>query len=161
MEQNKLKKVKIVIAIFIVGLFLSGLTAFPIETELQFAQSMVNNNLGSDFELSKWLTLAHHGISETNTKYPFLSYGYDWLAFAHIILAILFIGPYKDPIKNIWIIQFGLISCIGIFPLALISGNIRGIPFYWQLIDCSFGLFGGILLLYCYSITKSMIYEGK
>jgi hypothetical protein len=161
MKEEKLKKVRIAIAVFIAGLFLSGLTAFPIETELQFAKRIVNNYLGSDSELSKWLSLAHNGISETNSKYPFLSYGYDWLAFAHIILAILFIGPYKDPVKNIWIIEFGLIACGGIFPLAFIAGNIRDIPFYWQLIDCSFGLFGGILLWYCYSIIKSILDERK
>jgi hypothetical protein len=36
-----------------------------------------------------------------------------------------------------------------IWPLALICGPIRGIPFYWQLIDCSFGFFGMIPLLLC------------
>ena len=57
-----------------------------------------------------------------NAQYPFLLYGYDWLAFAHFVLAILFIGPYRDPVKNIWIIEFGLIACILVIPFALVAG---------------------------------------
>jgi len=56
----------------------------------------------------------------------------------------------KDPVKNIWVIQFGTISCVIVFPLTLIAGPIRGIPFYWQLIDCSFAVFGFLLLYLCY-----------
>jgi len=56
----------------------------------------------------------------------------------------------KDPVKNIWVIQFGTISCVIVFPLTLIGWPIRGIPFYWQLIDCSFSVFGFFLLYLCY-----------
>jgi hypothetical protein len=34
-----------------------------------------------------------------------------------------------------------------VIPLALIAGAIRQIPFYWRVIDCSFGVFGIIPLL--------------
>ena len=81
-------------------------------------------------------------------------YGYDWLAFAHFVLAILFIGPYNDPVKNIWVIEFGLIACVLIFPLAFIAGYFRSIPIGWQLIDCSFGVFGFIPLWICYRKIK-------
>jgi hypothetical protein len=40
------------------------------------------------------------------------------------------------------VITFGIIACFGVIPLALIAGAIRQIPFYWRLIDCSFGIFG-------------------
>jgi hypothetical protein len=33
--------------------------------------------------------------------------------------------------------------------LALIAGPVRGIPFYWRMIDCSFGIFGTIPLWLC------------
>jgi hypothetical protein len=33
-----------------------------------------------------------------------------------------------------------------VIPLAFICGPIRGVPFYWQLIDCFFGLVGIIPL---------------
>jgi serine/threonine protein kinase len=47
------------------------------------------------------------------------------------------------------LIDFGIAACIAVFPVAFVAGTIRGIPFFWQLIDCSFGLVGGLLLLYC------------
>ena len=35
-----------------------------------------------------------------------------------------------------------MIACAGIVPLALICGPIRDIPFWWSVIDMSFGVFG-------------------
>ena len=99
--------------------------------------------------LLPWIARVHDAISETNTQYPFLAYGTDWLAFAHLVLAVLFIGPYLDPVRNKWVITFGLIACAGVIPLALIAGHIRGIPLPWRLIDCSFGVFGAIPLVRC------------
>ena len=32
-------------------------------------------------------------------------YAHDWLAFAHIVLGILFAGAIKDPVRNKWIVQ--------------------------------------------------------
>ena len=60
-----------------------------------------------------------------------------------------FWGPLKNPVKNIWVIEFGMIACLMVIPLALIAGPIRQIPFYWILIDCSFGVFGIIPLYVC------------
>jgi hypothetical protein len=45
----------------------------------------------------------------------------------------------------------GMIACIAVFPLAFICGPIRGIPFFHQIIDISFGFFGFILLLNIYN----------
>ena len=39
-------------------------------------------------------------------------------------------------------------------PLALICGPIRGIPFYWRLIDCAFGEIGIIPLIYCLKLVR-------
>ena len=61
--------------------------------------------------------------------------------------------PVRDPVKNIWVIEFGLIACVLVLPLALICGPIRGIPFFWRLIDCSFGVIGFITLW----VTRKMI----
>jgi hypothetical protein len=44
-------------------------------------------------------------------------------------------------------VTFGIIACLGVIPLALIAGAIRQIPFYWRLIDCSFGILGIIPLM--------------
>jgi len=78
-----------------------------------------------------------------------MAYGTDWLAFAHLVIAVAFWGPLKDPVRNIWVIEFGMIACVLVIPLALIAGPIRGIPFFWQLVDCSFGVFGIIPLWLC------------
>ncbi|WP_425315923.1 hypothetical protein [Streptomyces olivoreticuli] len=103
--------------------------------------------------LVDWVGRAREGLEATDAKYPFVLYGTDWPAFAHLVIAIAFYGPYRDPVRNIRVIEFGMIACVAIVPLALICGPIRGIPFYWQLIDMSFGLFGVIPLL----IVRRMI----
>jgi uncharacterized membrane protein len=41
----------------------------------------------------------------------------------------------------------GLIASAAVIPLALIAGPIRGIPFPWRLIDCSFGIIASVPLL--------------
>ncbi|GAB7052890.1 hypothetical protein JCM9534A_80160 [Catenuloplanes indicus JCM 9534] len=44
-------------------------------------------------------------------------------------------------------VEFGMIACAGILPLAAICGPIRDIPWGWTLIDISFGALGIIPLL--------------
>jgi hypothetical protein len=153
MKERKIKLIRGLLLFFIVALFLSGLTAIPIDTELAWLLKIFpGNNL-----FHAWISRVLFAYSEVKEAHPFLLYGYDWLAFAHFILAILFIGPYHDPVRNIWVIQFGLIACVLVFPLAFIAGALRGIPFGWQLIDCSFGFFGFALLWLCYATTKQLI----
>jgi hypothetical protein len=142
------KEIKRWLIFFMVTLFLSGLTAIPLETELEFVSGFFP--LGSS--VGDWIDKVYTGLHETNKKYPFLAYGYDWLAFAHFVLAILFIGPYKNPVRNKWVIEFGMIACVLIIPFALIAGHYRVIPFMWRLIDCSFGIIGLIPLSIC--LTK-------
>jgi hypothetical protein len=152
-EAQLKKNIRNWILSFIILLVLSGLTAFPIESQLAFAN---NNCTLLPTDMSKWLSNVYFAVKETNKKFPYLAYGTDWLAFAHLVIAVAFIGPLKDPVRNIWIIQFGMIACIMVFPLALIAGPLRQIPFYWQLIDCSFGLFGILPLYICYSKIKEL-----
>jgi len=140
------------ILVFILFLILSGITAFPIESELSF---LIDHTSLLPAIFKTWLTVIYEAVKETNNNYPYLAYGTDWLAFAHLVIAVVFIGPLMDPVKNIWVIQFGMIACIMIFPLALIAGPVRHIPFFWQLIDCSFGVFGFIPLYICYRKIKN------
>jgi hypothetical protein len=146
-------RVRLCIWIIIIGLFISGVTAFPIETELAF---FVKQQSADSSTLTSWLNRVYLAVKDTNTRYPFVSYGTDWLAFAHIMLAILFAGPLVDPVRNIWVVQFGIIAAVLIFPLAFIAGSIRGIPFFWQCIDCSFGVITLAILLPCYKWIKQM-----
>jgi len=135
------------ISAFIIFLIISGVTAFPLEWELSNLHDI--SHIAPSY-ISAWISNVYDAIKYTNTKYPFMSYGTDWLAFAHIVIATAFIGPLKDPVRNIWVVQFGMIACAMVLPLAFICGTIRHIPFYWQLVDCSFGVLGFIPLYICY-----------
>lgn len=92
--------------------------------------------------MALWITRLHRGLEETASRYPFVLYGTDWLGFAHLMIAVAFIGPLKDPVRNLWVVEFGMIACVLVIPLALIMGPIRGIPVFWRMIDCSFGVVG-------------------
>jgi hypothetical protein len=142
-SERRLRRIRLWLAVFIVGLVLSGVTAFPLTWELGLLVRWFGQG---DNALAEWLRTVHTGLVETDKHYPFLAYGTDWLAFAHLVIAVAFIGPWRDPVKNIWVIEFGLIACAMVLPLALIAGPLRGIPFGWRLIDCAFGVFGAIPL---------------
>jgi hypothetical protein len=151
------RRVRVWLWIFLVCLVLSGLTAFPLETETGWLVDVVHRSwVPAPDGLVRWVDRVHEGIVATNDAYPYLAYGTDWLAFAHLVIAVAFIGPLRDPVRNIWIIQFGMIACAGIIPLALICGPVRGIPLWWTVIDMSFGFFGVIPLWIVYRHIKAM-----
>jgi len=154
MQQQLLKKIRILTVFFIIVLALSGITAFPVYTELTFLkqQGWMNN----DQFFGSWLNTVYNGVVNTYEKYPFLFYGYDWLAFAHLVIAALFYGVYKDPVKNKFILSWGMFCCIAIIPLAFICGSIRNIPIYHILIDCSFGVVGIIPLFVCRNMVLKL-----
>lgn len=154
------RRIKLLLWIFIIGLIFSGLTAFPIKAEVDFLQKVVGEGTSMESrwpQLAKWISSVYRGVTEASREYPFLFYGTDWLAFAHIVIAIAFIGSLRDPVRNIWIIEFGMIACVLVIPTALICGPIRGIPFFWRLIDCSFGVFGIIPLYFARKYTCRVI----
>ena len=138
------RRIRAVLAVFIAGLVLSGLTAFPLLHELELLTALLGPSRGDGFVW--WIHHVRTALAETYRVWPFLGYGTDWLAFGHLVIALFFIGPLRDPVRNVWIIDAGLIACAGVIPLALICGEIRGIPFYWRLIDCSFGVLGALPL---------------
>lgn len=145
-------QIKRLLCFFVVILFLSGLTAIPAQTELEFLQKFFSR----DNAIGVWLNKVLLGIITTENNFPFLFYGYDWLAFAHFVLAILFAGAIKDPVRNKWIIEFGIICCFLIIPFAMVAGYYRGIPIGWRLIDCCFGIFGLMPLLICYKKIRQI-----
>jgi hypothetical protein len=152
-HNQHLRRIRFWLVVFIAGLLVSGVTAFPLATELRWLDSVLYSAplqpAAHSIGLLAWIDQVDEGVSATNLRFPFLAYGTDWLAFAHLVIAIAFIGPYRDPIRNKWVITFGLIACAAVLPLALIAGPIRGIPFAWRLVDCSFGVLGSIPLLIC------------
>jgi hypothetical protein len=143
---------------FIVCLAISGLTAFPLVAELQLGSSVLHS-LGAQHVLpsfADWIDRVREGVVATNSRYPFIFYGTDWLAFAHLMIAIAFVGPLIDPVRNIWVVQFGMIACICVIPLAAIAGPIRGIPLGWELIDMSFGVVGVVPLIIVYRLIRRL-----
>ena len=158
-EKRLLYIIRGLVVFFILALCGAGITAFPVETELKILCKVLNISLDTPeayLGLYGWFVTVANGLVETNANYPFFAYGYDWLAFSHIVIAVAFIGLYIKPIRNKWIIYFGMIACVGVIPLAFICGAIRGIPFYWQLIDCSFGVFGMFPLLFLHKCVKKL-----
>lgn len=157
-----LQKIRILIVFYMAALVVAGATAFPVELELNLLCSVFNLNADtlssmpdSTFHsVLSWIYGVKLGITETNAKFPYLAYGFDWLAFAHLMIAALFVGPYRDPVKNKWVIYWAMFACVAIFPLAFICGPIRQIPFIWTLIDCSFGFFGIMPLILCARLIK-------
>lgn len=143
-----LTRIRFWLVLFVVGLVVSGVTAFPLEAETRLLVRLVDADVLPS--VARWVSRVHEGIAATNRDYPFLAYGTDWLAFAHLVIAIAFWGPLRDPVRNVWVVEFGMISCVAVVPLALIAGAARGIPWGWRLIDISFGVVGIVPLLFAY-----------
>ena len=132
------------------GLFVSGVTVWPALPELRWLAG-ITTGLPA---LHAWILTCIAGLEATGRDYPFLFYAGDWLAFAHVMLAILFLGAMKDPQRNLWVVQFGLICCAAAIPLALVCGPLRGIPGFWLTIDCAFAPAAGIPLWMAYFLLR-------
>lgn len=138
---------------FIIGLVISGATAIPLVTELDLLVRWCGiegqTSTTASNTLVRWLLTTREALQDTAARHPMLFYGTDWLAFGHFVIAVAFLGVLRDPVRNRWLFNFGLIACAMVIPFALGFGAIRGIPFWWRLIDCSFGVLGAIPLWYC------------
>jgi hypothetical protein len=152
-ENTLRRRIKLLTWFFVVALVFGGLTAIPLEWELNLIANFSSaSNISPEQAPSgfvEWILKVREGLHETNTQFPFMAYGTDWLAFGHVAIAIAFIGALRNPVRNIWLFDFGMIACILIVPWAFVFGGLRGIPVYWRLIDCSFGIFGFIPLWLC------------
>jgi hypothetical protein len=145
-----LLKIRFYLSIFMLGLVLSGLTAFPLRTELPIVIStLAHLGVSAQSEVMLWLAKVDEVLESTGSQYPFLAYGTDWLGFAHLIIALAFVGAWRDPVRNKWLFTFGLLNCAAVIPFAIFAGGARDIPFFWRLVDCSFGVFGAVPLLLC------------
>jgi hypothetical protein len=141
--------------VFIVGLVFSGATAFPLVAEVRLL-SWALHMVWAPEGLVAWIDRVREGLVVTGANYPFLAYGTDWLAFAHLVIAMAFWGPWRDPVRNIWVIEWGMMCCVAVIPLALIAGPIRHIPFWWTVIDMSFGVVGVIPLIVVRRLIKRL-----
>ena len=161
LAQHQLRKVRLLILLFIIGLVLSGITAMPVQTQLDIAAKCfgVENLTPPATDHSafiQWLVKVRAEVTRLNVQAPYIFYGFDWLAFGHISVAIAFIWAYRDPIQHRFLFNYGLVLCALIPPWAILTGTIRGIPGWWMLIDCSFAILGSIPLLLCKILIESM-----
>lgn len=146
-----LKQIRLALLLVIFGLVVSGVTAFPLLHELNLLSSwLVGDSLdpSSHTGMVHWILKVRAGLEATYRDYPFVAYGTDWLAFGHLMIALFFILPYREPLRYEGVLKVGIVASLLVIPLALICGPIRGIPVLWRLIDCSFGLFCIPLLVY-------------
>jgi hypothetical protein len=160
LETKLRRRIQFCTWVMIIGLGLSGITALPLQTELDLlARWLGAENLSAEQVTSgfvKWILIVRDGLHVTYAKYPFMAYGTDWLAFAHIVIAIAFVGALRHPVRNAWLFTFGMIASVLIIPWALLTGEVRGIPVYWRLIDCSFGLGGFVPCWLCHRWAREL-----
>lgn len=148
------------LACFVGGLVFSGLTAYPLLAEIRVLASWLGITDPAHYQeltgLRHWIAFVQLGLQETYARFPFFGYGTDWLAFGHLASAAFFVRPFVKPLDSDWVLRTGLCICAAVIPAALIAGQVREIPFAWRLVDCAFGVFGSIPLLYCLSVTRRM-----
>lgn len=154
-------KIRVALGVFIFGLIVSGVTAFPLLGELNLLVRWINAGplaagTGHFASLARWILRVRDGLDATYAAFPFIAYGTDWLAFGHIIIALFFFGPVIDPVRNVFVLRVGLLSCALVIPLALICGPIREIPLFWRMVDCSFGFVGAPILWYRLRLTRQL-----
>lgn len=151
------RRIRFLLALFIVGLVLSGVTAFPLRWELGLLARWASpHGDAAATGLRAWVLTVQAGKEATDARYPFLAYGTDWLAFGHLAIAVFFLGAWLDPVRDKFVISAGLVACVGVVLTALIAGPVRGIPLGWRLIDCSFGIVGAVPLCIVLTWTQRM-----
>lgn len=158
--QSLLFRYRLSLGIFVVGLILSGVTAFPLLTELRLLAAWLGITNAANYAtltgLHHWIAFVLYGLEQTHAQFPFIGYGTDWLAFGHLCIAVFFIPAFSKPLASDSVLKCGLVCCAAVIPFALLAGQVRGIPLYWRLIDCSFGVLGAWPLLYCLSLSRRM-----
>ena len=149
-------RAKWMLGIVAAGLFISGVTVWPAVPELKALVSLVWGDTAVTTDLHRFILLAIAGLEETKKHYPFMLYAGDWLAFAHIMLALLFAGAIRDPVRNKWIVQCGLMMCAFVPLLAGICNPIRELPGWWFWIDFAFAPGAALPLWIAYSDIRQL-----
>jgi hypothetical protein len=159
-ERQRLTRIRTWLWLFVAGLLLAGITAFPLEWESRVLSQWLHGSgswAGDAFPpMMAWIDQVRYGLAVSYHRYPWLAYGTDWLAFGHITIAIAFAGPIRDPVRNKWVVQFGMIACVLVIPLAAICGPLRGIPWFWMPVDMSFGVVGIVPLMLAYRHIRAL-----
>ena len=143
---DKLKRARLMLAIVAAGLLVSAVTIWPAMWELKTLVHVVWGPGEATGVIHGFILRAIEAIEYVGAEYPFLFYAGDWLAFALIVLAILFYGARRDPVRNVWIVQCGLIMCALVPVLAAVCVPLRGLPAGWFWVDTAFAPAAGLPL---------------
>lgn len=149
---------RLMLGIVAAGLLASGITCYFLKWEVSTTLDIVWNRtpdriplMEGEYEL---FVKVEKGLVDIGRNFPEFFLGTDWLGFAHIVLAILFIGAIRDPVRNVWIVQFGMISAVMVVIAAFIFGHMRGLPPIHYFVDASFGFCAFIPLYLAYRRIK-------
>ena len=88
--------------------------------------------------VAAWLRTVRDAVATTARDAPLMFYGTDWLAFGHFVIGLAFVGALRDPVRNRWLYEFGMIACALVPLWALVFGHVRGIPLWWRALDAAF-----------------------
>jgi hypothetical protein len=150
---------------FICGLFISGATAIPIRTEVAIGTALLGPDLTGNGavppRVASWLRTVRDSVQTTARQAPIMFYGTDWLAFGHFVIGLAFLGALRDPVRNRWLYEFGMIACALVPLWALVFGHLRGIPGWWRVIDAAFGIIGFIPMWLCSRWTRRLEASGR
>jgi hypothetical protein len=161
-ERNLLKRIRIFLIIFALGLIFALHTVVVVQPETGLFVRYLGHGTFMDSVLpfvSDWVEHLHLAISDTYQKYPVIAYCMDWLSFACVVFVIFIYGAIKDPVRNVWIVQVFLAACALACLLPFIAGPFRGIPIFWRMIDGSFGFLGFFWLWIPYRWIKEISKE--
>ena len=72
MNEQKLKReIRILLYVFVTGLVVSGITAFPIHTQLVYAHKLFES-FHLNNPLTQWIDTVYRGVDEADRNYPFI-----------------------------------------------------------------------------------------
>lgn len=157
------RRFRVLMTVVIVGLVLSGVTAFALLTEVELLARVLRVPEEGAAAVPAhgphgWIAAVRDGLREMHAAYPWSAYGTDWLAFGHLVIAVFFIGPLIRPQRDHrWILMSGIVACVGVLPLAICAGEVRGIPWGWRAIDCAFSLICIVPLLWALRIHRRVL----
>lgn len=136
---SELRRPRMMLAVVALGLFLSGVTIWPWDPELRLA-IFILEGIGGPLPLVELLESILADMRHLRETQSFVLYVADWLAYAHLVLTVLFLMAMKDPVRNILVVQFGLVCCLTVPILAMTCIPLRGLPLFWIVVDSSFAL---------------------
>ncbi len=147
------KRIRLLLVVFVVGLAFGCQMVLFVRPELAWLNRILGPGTRTERiwpAMSAWINHLHQGITTTYAEYPFIAYCMDWLVLAQVGFMIIFIGAVIDPVRNLWIIRSGMVICLLHVVTAAVSGGLHGVPFFWQILDASFGVVGVVVLYAAY-----------